>query len=113
MVDSSLSAVIADDSRPPSRPAIAPRTAAALEWQISVSTESLPARVLAAREGSPDYRRRLINDLLVPWQILTTFDEHSRADAAKFQAALKPRDEDAPPRRCPSRSTRSRAVLDG
>ena len=57
-------------------------------WQVEVSIEVCPI-AYSPRVKDLSYRRRFVDDLIVPWQVLTTFDAQARASGDSFQAALR------------------------
>jgi LSD1 subclass zinc finger protein len=61
-------------------------------WMYEVQAEACPEH-FSPRVRDPDYRRRLVHDALVPWEIATTFDQTHRALTAEYNRASAVADE--------------------
>jgi hypothetical protein len=57
-----------------------------IRWQSEVSTEICPA-AYSPRIRDPDYRRRFIDDLIVPWSVVTRFDDACREQGKRVSEA--------------------------
>ena len=85
-VDRALGGVLADELNAALQAGDREAYARVLTWQVEVSVE-LPV-AYSPRVKDLAYRRRFIDDLIVPWQVLTAFDAKARQDAVRFKAAV-------------------------
>jgi LSD1 subclass zinc finger protein len=87
-VDRSLGAVVADELAEALAAGDRDAYARVLQWQIGISMEICPL-AYSPRVKDPTYARRMLNDVLVPWAVLTAFDDKSREGGSEFQALLR------------------------
>jgi len=87
-VDRALGAVVGDELSAALRAGDREAYARVARWQADVSIEMCPL-AYSPRVKDPGYRRRIVDDVLVPWQVLTAFDEQAREGTRRFQAALR------------------------
>jgi hypothetical protein len=85
-VDRALVAVVQDELTEAFRRGDRAAYARTYSWIVEVLTEICPL-AYSPRIKDEEYRARFIHDLIVPWTVLTQFDERSRADSAKFATA--------------------------
>ena len=87
-VDRALGAVVAGELNAAFLAGARETYARIFAWQVEVSIEVCPI-AYSPRVKDLSYRRRFVDDLIVPWQVLTTFDAQARASGDSFQAALR------------------------
>ncbi|MGO8997973.1 MAG: zinc finger domain-containing protein [Polyangiaceae bacterium] len=84
-VDRALGAVVADDLDAALRAGDRDAYARVLRWQIEVSIEVCPL-AYSPRVKDASYLRRMVDDVLVPWAVITAFDPKAREGTKQFQA---------------------------
>jgi hypothetical protein len=87
-VDRALGKVIADELVAAFRAGDRAAYARTFAWQIEVSIEICPVSY-SPRIKDPAYRRRLIDDVLVPWAVLSVFEPRAREGGQNFRAAYE------------------------
>jgi hypothetical protein len=85
-VDIVLGKAIADELVAAFRAGDREAYARAYTWQVEVSIETCPT-AHSPRVKDPAYRRRFIDDVLVPWAVITTFDSQARANGQRCALA--------------------------